>query len=68
MQLCKRHLEVNNKASNLDCRAELGRFPLIITVNQKILNYIFYFKNKDHGSAIKQNYLMSLDLHCNEKL
>ena len=36
LQICKRYLEVNNKASNLACRAELGRFPLIITVNQKI--------------------------------
>ena len=24
-KLCKRYLEVNNKASNIACRAELGR-------------------------------------------
>ena len=29
--------EVNNKASNIACRAEHGRFPLNITINQKIL-------------------------------
>ena len=27
LQFCKRYLEVNNKASNIACRAELGRFP-----------------------------------------
>ena len=33
-QFCKRYLEVNNKASNIACRAELGHFPLNITINQ----------------------------------
>ena len=27
---CKRYLEVHNKSSNVACRSELGRFPLII--------------------------------------
>ena len=42
LQFCKRYLEVNNKASNIACRAELGRFPLNITINQKILKCILY--------------------------
>ena len=37
LQFCKRYLEVNNKASNIACRAEIGRFPLSITVTQKLL-------------------------------
>ena len=40
LQFCKRYLEVNNKASNIACRAELGRFPLNITINKKFLKYI----------------------------
>ena len=36
LQFCKRYLEVSNKASNVACRAELGRFSLIIAINQKI--------------------------------
>ena len=28
----KRYLEVSNKACNVACRAELGRFPLIIAI------------------------------------
>ena len=36
LQCCQRFLEVNNKASNyVSCRAELGRLPLNITINQK---------------------------------
>ena len=50
LQFCKRFLEVNNKASNVACRAELGRLPLNITINQKIFNYIFYIKSKDEES------------------
>ena len=38
-QFCKRYLEVNNKASNIACRAELGCFPLNITINPKMFIY-----------------------------
>ena len=37
---CKRYLQVNNKASNIGCPAELGRYPLIFDVNKRILKYI----------------------------
>ena len=67
LQFCKRYLEVNNKASNIACRAELGRFPLNITINQKILKYILYIQSKDEKSFVKQAFLMSSDLHFNDK-
>ena len=67
LQFCKRYLEVNNKASNIACRAELGRFPLNITINQKILKYILYIQSKDEESLVKQAFLMSFVLHCNGK-
>ena len=60
----KRYLEVNNKASNIACRAELGRFPLNIIINQKILKYILYIQSNDEESLVKQAFLMSFDLHC----
>ena len=63
LQFCKRYLEVNNKASNLACRAELGRLPLIIPINQKIMKYFVYLKNKDDDSIVKQSFLMSKNLH-----
>ena len=40
IQFYKRYLEVSNKASNMALRAELGRFPLNIAINQKIINFI----------------------------
>ena len=67
LQFCKWYLEVNNKASNIACRAELGRFPLNITINQKILKYILYIQSKDEESFNKRAFLKSFDLHCNDK-
>ena len=55
----------NNKASDIACTAELGRFPLNITINPKILKYILYIQSKDEESLVKQAFLMSIDLHCN---
>ena len=34
------HLEVHEKASNTTSRAELGKYPVIININKKILNYL----------------------------
>ena len=62
LQFCKRYLEVSNKASNITCKAELGRFPLNIAINQRILNYMLYLKNKKEDSFVKQSFLMSLVL------
>jgi len=45
------------------CRAELGRFPLIIAINQKITNYFLYLHNKGNDSVVEQIFLMSADLH-----
>ena len=45
------------------CRAELVRFPLIIAINQKIMNYSSYILSKDNCSIVKQIFLMSQDLH-----
>ena len=62
LKFCRRYLEVINKACNVACRAELGRFPLIIAINRKILNYILYLLSKDDDSVVKQIFLMSLYL------
>ena len=53
LQFCKRYLEVSNKASNIACRAELCRFPLIIDINKRMLNYVTYLRNKDQDSIVK---------------
>ena len=65
--MCKRYLKVNNKASNIACRAELGRFLLNITINRKILKYILHIQSKDEETLVKQAFLTSFNLHCNGK-
>ena len=35
LQFCKGYLEVHNKASNIACRADLGKFPLNIDINKR---------------------------------
>ena len=60
-----RYLEVSNKASNAACRGELGRFPLTVGINEKILDYIMYLFEKDEDSIVKQALLLSINLHSN---
>ena len=67
LQFCKRYLQVHNKASNIACRAELGKFPMIIDINKKILNYIDYLIGKDEDSIVKQALQFLIDLHHNGK-
>ena len=57
------YLEVNNKASNLACKAELGRLTLVIPINEKIIKYVIYLNNKDNDSIVKQSFLLSKNLH-----
>ena len=49
------------------CRAELGRFLLIIAINQKTINYFLYLYNNGNDSIVKQIFLMSADLHSSGK-
>ena len=67
LNFCKRYLEVSNKACYVACRAELGRFPLILAINRKTLNYILYLLSKDDDSVVKQIFLISLDLYSSGK-
>ena len=63
LKFCKHFLEVNDKASNIACRAELDRLLLLIPINQKIMKYFVYLNNKDNDSIVKQSFLMSKNLH-----
>ena len=67
LKFCKRYLQVNNKASNIACRAELGRYPLIFDINKRILKYISYLQNKEQSSLVIQSLVMPIDLHRNGK-
>ena len=67
LQFCKCCLQVNNKASNIVCGAELGRYPLIFDINKRILKYISYLQSKEQSSLVIQSLVMSIDLHSNGK-
>ena len=67
LQFCKGYLQVHNKASNIACRAELGKLPQIIDINKKILNYLGYLIGKDEDSIVKQALQISIDLYRNGK-
>ena len=67
LQFCKHNLEVSNKASNMACRAQLGRFTLIVAINQKIINCFLYLLYKENDSIVKKIFLMSADLHSSGK-
>ena len=50
------------RQSVIACRAELGKFPMIIDINKKILNYLDYLRGKDEDSIVKQSLQISIDL------
>ena len=50
LHFCKRYLEVHNKSSNVACRAELGRFPLIVDINKRYL--ITYTTSKERMNIL----------------
>ena len=67
LQFCKRYLQVNNNASYIACRAELGRYSLTFYKNKRILKYISYLQSKEQSSLVVQLLVMSIDLHRNGK-
>ena len=60
LQFCKRYLKVHKIASNMAIRAELGKYPMIIDINKKILNYLNYLQDKDDNSIVKHSLQISI--------
>ena len=42
-------------------RAELGKYPMIIDINKKILNYLSYLQDKDDNSIVEQSLQISIE-------
>ena len=63
LRFCKSYLMVNKKATNDACRAEFGRFPLKIIVNQRILNYILHLNTQSEDFIVKQAFAISKQLY-----
>jgi hypothetical protein len=63
LRFCKLYLGVNRKASNMACRSELGRYPLLISIKKNIINYFKHIFKLDDNSIIKQSFQMSKQLY-----
>ena len=59
LKFCKLYLGVNRKASNLACRGELGKFPLIIPILKKLFNYMKHISEIPDHDIVKQTFFMS---------
>ena len=55
-------IEVNNKAANHATRAEMGRFPIQISIFSLILKYYIYLNGKVNNSIVKQALIISQEL------
>ena len=55
-------LEVNKKAANHATRAEMGRFPIQISIISLILKYYIYLNGKENNSIVKQALIISQEL------
>ena len=67
LKFCKIYLGVNRKATNVACRGELGKFPLLITIQKNIINYTKHLLQLPEDSIAKQAFILSKNLHTNNK-
>ena len=62
LRFCKSYLALNKHASNLACRAEMGRFPTKIAIYKQILKYWYGLTKLSENSIIKQAFILSQKL------
>ena len=67
LRFCKLYLGVNRKATNVTCRGELGKFPLLRTIKKNIINYFKHIYQLPDDSIAKQSLNISKDLYTNHK-
>ena len=63
LKFCKLYLGVNKNASNIACRGELGRFPLLITIQKNIINYLKHILQLPDDSIVRQALNISITLY-----
>jgi hypothetical protein len=67
LRFCKLYLGTNRKASNIACRAELGKFQLLISIKRNIINYTKHIHNLPDQSLVKQSLKLPKELYENNK-
>ena len=67
LKFCKTYLGVNHKATNIACRGEFGKFPLLLPILKRLMKYIIHINSLPNASLAKQAFLISKDLYLNSK-
>lgn len=67
LKFCKIYLGVNSKTTNIACRGELGKYPLLIPIHKKIIKYVSHIYSLPGTSIVKQAFFLSKELYMNGK-
>lgn len=67
IKFCKMYLNVNKKATNAACKGEMGKFPLIISIYKRMLNYISHINTLPDTAIVKQAFILSKQLYNDNK-
>ena len=63
LKFCKLYLGVNRKTTNIACRGELGKFPLLISIHKRMIKYISHINTLPDFALVKQAFLISKELY-----
>ena len=63
MKLCKILLGVNQKATNIACRSELGRYPIMINILTNIVCYRARLEKDDCQGLVKESFRDDMLMH-----
>ena len=67
LKFCKLYLGINKKATNVACRGELGKFPLLINIHKRIIKYTIHINTLPDSVIVKQAFLLSKNLYLNNQ-
>ena len=54
LKFCKLYLGLHRKATNIACRGELGKFPLLIHIHKRLIKYIIHINSLPDSAFVKQ--------------
>ena len=60
---CKLYPGVNRKTTNIACRGELGKFPILISIHKRMIKYISHINTLPDFALVKQAFLISKELY-----
>lgn len=67
LKFCKIYLGVNKKSSNIACRGELGKLPLLTNIHKRVIKYVGHICNLPDAAIVKQAFIMSKELYISGK-